>query len=241
MGRAHEVRKQSMAKTSLEKSILNARASKEIYMAAKQGGTDPNANLALRSMIDKAKAKKVSSETIARAIKKAEGGSEENYLPGKFEGFFSSGIMIIVDTLTNNVNRAAANVKMVFKKNDAKIGIPGSVSHFFSNISLFRFKYHNYNELWEKLINCNVEFNDLKSHEEGIITLIGKFEQFNNIQKFLQSEGITNFIESETTVIPNDYLEIQNEEILEAFKKFLSDLENDEDVQSVYHNVKYLD
>nr|VZR97961.1 putative transcriptional regulatory protein YeeN [Mycoplasma feriruminatoris] len=138
MGRAHEVRAASMAKTAAKKSAANGRAAKEIYMAAKQGGVDPNSNLSLRSAIDKAKANQIPRDVIERAIKRAAGGDAENYVSNRYEGIGPGNVAILVDTLTSNVNRAAAMIRETFNKN--KGNPDGKVSFLFEDVAIFAFK-----------------------------------------------------------------------------------------------------
>lgn len=122
MGRAHEVRAKAMAATAAARSALFMRASKEIYMAAKSGEPDPEMNLALRSAIEKWKGQNVTKEVIERAIQKAKGGSAESYTAGRYEGFAQGASAIIVDTLTDNTNRAYVNVRGAFTKKGGHLG-----------------------------------------------------------------------------------------------------------------------
>ncbi|NLB49055.1 MAG: YebC/PmpR family DNA-binding transcriptional regulator, partial [Erysipelotrichia bacterium] len=122
MGRHFEVRAKSMAATAAKKSALYMRASKEIYIAAKSGVPDPNSNLALRSAIDKWKGQSVPKDIIDRAIKKAIGGEIENYIEGRYEAFGPGGSFVVVDTLSDNVNRALSDVRTVISKKGGHLG-----------------------------------------------------------------------------------------------------------------------
>ena len=123
MGRKFEVRKISMAKTAGAKTKVYSKYGKEIYVVAKNGGTDPQANLALRRLIEKAKKDQVPSHVIEKAIDKAEGGAGEDYVPARYEGFGPGGCMVIVDCLTDNNNRTITDVRNCFTKTGSKLGV----------------------------------------------------------------------------------------------------------------------
>ena len=136
MGRHFEVRAASMAATAAKKSAIYMRASKEIYMAAKSGTPDPNSNLALRSAIEKYR-KSCPKDVIERAIKKAAGGEAETYIAGRYEAYGPGNCYIIVDTLTDNVNRALTDVRTAITK---KGGHMGTVSYNFEHVGIFGFE-----------------------------------------------------------------------------------------------------
>ena len=129
MGRAHEVRKVAMEKTAAAKSKLYSKYGKEIYMAAKSGTPDPDTNQALKKIIEKAKKEQVTADIIKRAIEKAKGGSEDSYYDVRYEGFGPGNSMLIVECLSDNVNRTIATVKNCFTKTGGKLGVGGSVLH----------------------------------------------------------------------------------------------------------------
>jgi YebC/PmpR family DNA-binding regulatory protein len=236
MGRAHEVRKQSMEKTAAMKSAIYGRAAKEIYMAAKNG-SDPSANLALRSAIDKAKSNQVPADVIQRAIKRAEGGDAESYAENHYEGYGAGGSMVIVDSLTSNVNRAIAEIRDAFNKNGGKIAQTGAVSHSFNSISLFIFAATNKDveATLELLMETDAEVNDVFEEDENTV-IYGAFQSFNVIKKALDDAGITEYVKAETTMIPSEYVDL-NEEDKAKFEKMINKLNELEDVQNVYHNV----
>lgn len=236
MGRAHEVRKQSMAKTAAMKSAIYGRAAKEIYMAAKSGSSDLEANLSLRSAVDKAKSNQVPLDIIQRAIKKAEGGDGENLISNRYEGYGPGNSMIIVDSLTNNVNRAIAEIRDTFNKNNGKLAQSGAVSHSFQAKSLFAFKGKTVEEILELLINANLEVNDVID-DEDMVEIIAPFELFNNIKTILDKIGIINYNVAETTMIANDNIKISDNIIKEQFEKLIDKLNELEDVQNIYHNI----
>ncbi|MBY7703949.1 YebC/PmpR family DNA-binding transcriptional regulator [Vibrio harveyi] len=236
MGRAHEVRAASMAKTAAKKSAANGRAAKEIYMAAKQGGTDPNSNLTLRSVIDKAKANQIPRDVIERAIKRAAGGDAENYVANRYEGMGPGNVAIIVDALTSNVNRAAASIREVFNKNH---GNPeGKVSFLFEDASIFVFRNKTVEEVLEGLMLAEVDVNDVVS-EDGNIVVYAPFKSFASVKKTLDELGVEEYIVAETKMIPTDErIVITDEEIKKQLQTLLDKLDDLEDVQNVYHNAE---
>ena len=125
MGRAHEVRAASMAKTAAAKSKLNNKYSRTIYMAAKSGVPDPESNLALKREIEKAKREQVNADTIKRAIEKAKGGSMESYYPVRYEGFGPNNSLLMIECLTDNENRTMTAVKVALQKTGCKLGVSG--------------------------------------------------------------------------------------------------------------------
>ncbi|HEY8406046.1 MAG TPA: YebC/PmpR family DNA-binding transcriptional regulator, partial [Acholeplasma sp.] len=138
MGRAFEVRKVAMAKTAAAKTKVYSKYGREIYMAAKAGVPDPEINLNLRRVIEKAKKDQVPSDIIKRAIEKAKGGVDENYTEVRYEGFGPGNTLIIVDCLTDNTNRTLTEVRTLFNKSGGKLGVSGSVLHQFEHRAVFQ-------------------------------------------------------------------------------------------------------
>ncbi|GAL06138.1 hypothetical protein YebC [Photobacterium aphoticum] len=139
MGRSFEVRKASMAKTQGAKIKVYSKYGKEIYVIAKNGGIDPDTNLSLKRMIEKAKKDQVPSHVIEKAIDKAKGGGGEDFATARYEGFGPGNCMVIVDCLTDNNNRTFMDVRQCFVKNGAKIGSPGTAAHMFEHQAVFQF------------------------------------------------------------------------------------------------------
>ncbi|AUM62483.1 YebC/PmpR family DNA-binding transcriptional regulator [Spiroplasma monobiae] len=237
MGRAHEVRKASMEKTAAMKSAIYGRASKEIYMAAKAGSKDPEANLALRSAIDKAKSKQVPADVIQRAIKKAEGGDADNYTSNRYEGYGPGNSMIIVDSLTNNVNRAIAEIRDAFNKNGGKLANSGAVSHSFQSSSVFVFEGKTVEEVLELLMETDCEVNDVVE-EEGLTVVYAPFQAFNSVKTALDNSGIKEYKMAETTMLADETMIISDSEEKAKFDKLMDKLNELEDVQDIYHNVE---
>ncbi len=236
MGRAHEVRAKAMAATAAKRSALFNRASKEIYMAAKSGEPDPSMNLALRSAIEKWRSQNVTKEVIDRAIQKAKGGSAESYSQGRYEAFGPGGSLLIVDSLTDNSNRALVEIRTAITK---KGGHLGSTIFNFTETGLFDFNGENRDEVEETLILSDVDVREVTC-EDGIIEVLVEPAAFAQARDILAGMGITEFITSEITFLPNDPIELEDPEDKRKFTELMDMLDELEDVQNVYHNVKGL-
>ena len=234
MGRAHEVRAKAMAATAAARSALFMRASKEIYMAASRGVPDPDSNLALRSAIEKWKAQHVTKDVIERAIQKAKGGTAESYEEGRYEAFGPGGSLFIIDTLTDNTNRALVEVRTSVTK---KGGHLGSVIFNFYQAGLFAFKGNNRDEVEEALILGDVDVQEV-TEEDGEIEVVVAPEAFSAAREVLNGLGITEFDTAEVTFLPNEYVEITDPEDKRKFEELCDMLDELQDVQNVYHNVK---
>ena len=174
MGRAHEVRKVAMAKTAAKKAKLYSRYGKEIYLAAKAGGPEPDGNLALRRLIEKAKKEQVPADVIKRAIDKVKSGVTENYEEKVFEGYANGGATLIVKCLTDNINRTISSVRPAFTKSKAKLGNEGSVSYLYDVISVVAFKGLDEETVLDALVMAEVDAQDIVSEEDGTIKIIGE-------------------------------------------------------------------
>lgn len=234
MGRHFEVRAKAMAATAAKKSAVNMRASKEIYIAARSGVPDPNSNLALRSAIEKWKGQSVPKDVIDRAIKKAVGGAAENYESGRYEAFGPGNSYIVVDTLSDNTNRANVEVRSAITK---KGGHMGSVIYNFNEYGVFEFKGENRDEVEENLILGDVDVLEV-NYEDGYISVLVSPSDFAKARDVLNSMNINEFDTAEISLIPNEEIEIPEGEEKEKFKQLLDMLDECQDVQAVYHNVK---
>ncbi|MFA5481662.1 MAG: YebC/PmpR family DNA-binding transcriptional regulator [Bacilli bacterium] len=232
MGRHFEVRAAAMAKTGAMKSALYARASREIYMAAKSGIPDPANNLALRSAIDKFKGQSVPRDVIDRAIKKAQGGDVETYESGRYEAFGPSNSLLIIDTLTDNVNRAFVEIRTLVTK---KGGHMGTVAYNFTEAGVLVFKHDNKAQVEETLILGDVDVREI-SEDGGVIEVIVEPTSFGRAKDLLNDLRIEEFIVAEIRMIPNDTLTLKDEE-LSKFQELIDGLDELQDVQNVFHNV----
>ena len=232
MGRHFEVRAASMAATAKKKSAIYMRASKEIYMAAKRGVPDPNSNLALRAAIDKYR-KQCPKDVIDRAIKKAQGGEATNYIEGRYEAYGPAGSYLIIDTLSDNSNRALVNVRTIITR---KGGHLGDVSYNFEQVGILDFKYDGSEEsLEEMLVFGDVDVREI-SLEDGIAEVVVEPSAFEKAKEVLAQNGINDFEYAQVTMRANDEIALEGED-LTKFKELLDMLDDCEDVQNVYHNV----
>jgi len=237
MGRKFEVRKASMMKTGLAKSKLYARYGKEIYMLAKNGGSNPESNLSLKHLIDKAKKEQVPGDIVKRNLQKAEQGNGEDYKPVRYEGFGPGGTGIIVDTLTDNVNRTVAEVRNCFTKVDCKMGVSGSVEHGYRHLSYVTVTGISEEEALDTLLMADIDILEI-SEEDGNVEIEADGYDKDKIQTALQELGEhIDILDAESGWYPLDYIEL-DEEQQTAFNKFMDLINDVEDVQEVYHNAK---
>jgi len=232
MGRAHEVRAKSMAASAAKRSALFMRASKEIYMAAKSGEADPAMNLALRSAIDKWRGQNVTKDVIDRAIAKAKGGSAEAYTSGRYEAFGPGGSLLIIDTLTDNSNRAFIEVRTAITK---KGGHLGSVAFNFTETGVFDFKGTNRDEIEENLILSDIDVREVTC-EDGEIEVLVAPEAFAAAKEVLAGLGVNEFDTAEITFLANEPISLEGEDRAK-FDELCDTLDDLEDVQNVYTNV----
>ena len=237
MGRAHEVRAASMAKTAAIKSKLYSRFGKELYIAAKSGVPDPDMNLTLKRKIAEAKSNQVPADVIKRAIEKAKGGTDENYDEARYEGFGPGNSTIIVDCLTDNTNRSYTNVKTAFNKcKGAKLVNAGGVSYNYENVGLFEFAYEDEETMLDAMMEADVDVQDI-TVEDGEMTVKTSFADFGKAQEAIE-KLIPNveFDTCEATMLPNEYVDITDPEDIEAFNKLMDMLNDIEDVNKIYTN-----
>jgi YebC/PmpR family DNA-binding regulatory protein len=222
-----------MAATAAKRSALFMRASREIYMAAKSGTPDPESNLPLRSAIDKYRALNVTRDVIDRAIKKAAGGEVEAYNAGRYEAFGPGGCYLVVDTLTDNINRAISEVRSSITKRNGKMG---SVLFNFTEYGQLVFLGQQQAAVEEQLILGDVDVQHIHVNADQLEVLVSP-TSFAQAKKILEMMGVQTFIASEITLIPNDTITLEGEN-LQLFKQLLDVLDELQDVQNVYHNVE---
>ena len=239
MGRAFEYRKARKLKRWGNMSRTFTRIGKEITIAAKAGGPDPATNPRLRALMQNAKAANMPKDTVERAIKKATDKDAGDYKEIIYEGYGPHGIAIVVEAATDNNTRTVANVRSYFNKHNGSLGTQGSLSFMFEHKCVFHIKPvegKDLDDLELELIDCGVD--ELEPVEEDIV-LYGAFEDYSNIQNYLESNGYE-IVSSEFVRIPNDVKEV-TEEQRAAIEKLLEKFEEDEDVQNVFHNMKESD
>lgn len=235
MGRKWNNIKEKKASKDANTSRIYAKFGREIYVVAKQGEPDPESNQALRVVLERAKTYNVPRAIIDRAIEKAKGGSEENYDELRYEGFGPNGSMVIVDALTNNVNRTASDVRAAFGKNGGNMGVSGSVAYMFDATAVFGIEGKNSEEVLELLMEADVDVRDIIDEEESVI-VYAEPDQFHAVQQAFKDAGITEFTVAELTMLAQNDLALPAD-AQEQFEKMIDALEDLEDVQQVYHNV----
>ena len=236
MGRAFEYRKARKLKRWGNMARTFTKLGKEISIAVKAGGPDPDANPRLRVLMQNAKAANMPKENVERAIKKATSKDEGDYKEVLFEGYGPYGIAIVVETATDNNNRTVANVRSYFNKFGGSLGTSGSLSFLFEHKSVLQIKPKDgvsLEDLELELIDFGVD--EVDADEEEIV-IYGEFESFNAIQKYLEDNGFE-IASAEFERIPNDTKEVTDEQRAQI-EKLIERIEEDEDVQNVFHNMK---
>ncbi|PJN90479.1 YebC/PmpR family DNA-binding transcriptional regulator [Bacillus sp. mrc49] len=235
MGRKWNNIKEKKASKDANTSRIYAKFGREIYVVAKQGEPDPESNQALRVVLERAKTYNVPRAIIDRAIEKAKGGSEESYDELRYEGFGPNGSMVIVDALTNNVNRTASDVRAAFGKNGGNMGVSGSVAYMFDATAVIGIEGKTADDVLELLMEADVDVRDIIEEEESVI-VYAEPEQFHAVQQAFKEAGITEFTVAELTMLAQNDLSLP-EDAQAQFEKMVDALEDLEDVQQVYHNV----
>ena len=235
MGRAFEFRKSRKMKRWSAMSKAFTRIGKDIVIAVKEGGPDPDSNSKLRAVIQNAKSVNMPKDNIERAIKRASDKSAGDYKEILFEGYGPSGIAILVETATDNNTRTVANIRSYFNKHNGNLGTSGSVAFMFDHTCNFKINKENIDieNLEFDLIDFGVE--EVFEEDENIL-IYGPFDSFGEIQRELESKKIE-IISSGFDRIPNNLKEVGNEDRDEN-EKLLEKIENDDDVQNVFHNMK---
>ena len=224
------------AKTGAAKAKVYSSYAKEIYQVAKQGGTDPNGNLTLRHLIEKAKKEQVPADVIKRAIDKVNSGVDESYTSVRYEGFASGGATVIVDCLTDNVNRSVSMVRNAFTKSNGKMGVSGCVSHMYEHLSVVVVKDMSEDEALEALLMAEVDAKELEE-ENGNISIYGEPSDLYKIKEaILSSKSNAEILVDEVSMLANETVTLEGED-KDNFDKLLNMLDDVEDVQKVYHNV----
>ena len=186
-------------------------------------------------VVERAKTYNVPKAIIDRAIEKAKGGAEENYDELRYEGFGPNGSMVIVDALTNNVNRTASEVRAAFGKNGGNMGVSGSVAYMFDATAVFGLEGKTADEVLELLMEEDIEVRDILEEEDTVI-VYAEPDQFHAVQEALKNAGITEFSVAELTMFAHNDVEL-DADAQAQFEKMIDALDDLEDVQQVYHNV----
>jgi YebC/PmpR family DNA-binding regulatory protein len=237
MGRAFEYRKARKLKRWGNMSRTFTRIGKEITIAAKAGGPDPDTNPRLRALMQNAKAANMPKDTVERAIKKATDKDAGDYKEITYEGYGPHGIAIFVEAATDNNTRTVANVRSYFTKHGGSLGTQGSLTFLFDHKAVFKINAPadlNLEDLELELIDYGVD--EIEQDDENHVVIYGAYEEQSNIQKYLEENGYE-IISTEFERIPNDLKDVTPEQ-REKIEKLLEKLEEDEDVQNVFHNMR---
>ena len=239
MGRAFEYRKAAKMKRWGHMAKTFTRLGKQIAIAVKAGGPEPDMNPALRSVIAVCKRENMPKDNIERAIKNALGKDQSDYKTMTYEGYGPHGIAIFVDTLTDNPTRTVADVRSVFNKFNGNMGTMGSLSFLFDHKCVFTFKKKDGVDMDDfilEMIDYGVDEEFDEDEEEGTITIYGDPKSYSEIQKKLEGDGYED-VGGEFTYIPNDLKDVTPEQ-RETINKMIERMEEFDDVQTVYTNMK---
>lgn len=239
MGRKWNNIKEKKASKDGNTSRIYAKFGLEIYVAARKGEPDPESNRALKVVLERAKTYNVPKAIIDRAIDKAKGNSDEIYEELRYEGFGPNGSMVIVDALTNNVNRTASSVRAAFSKNGGNMGVSGSVAYMFDHTAIIGVADKTLDEVIEILLEADVDVRDVIEEDETIL-VYAEPDQFHAVQEAFKNVGITEFTVAELTMLAQNFVTLPADGQAQ-FEKMIDALEDLEDVQQVYHNVEFED
>ncbi|WP_315068372.1 YebC/PmpR family DNA-binding transcriptional regulator [uncultured Clostridium sp.] len=225
-------------KTDAARGKVFTKIGKEIVVAVKNGGASPDLNAKLRDTIAKAKAANMPNDTIAKAIKKASGElSAVNYENIVYEGYGPSGVAVIVETLTDNKNRSAGNVRSAFTKGGGNMGTTGCVSFMFQEKGEIIIEKGDKDEEEMMMMALDAGAEDFSADEDEVFVVTTTPEDFGTVREALEAQGIE-FLEAAVKMIPDTYTAI-DEADAKKFQKMLDLLDDDDDVQDVYHNAEF--
>jgi YebC/PmpR family DNA-binding regulatory protein len=238
MGRIFEKRKHSIFKTAAQNSKLYSKYSKQLYMAARNGVPDPEANPALRNLVERAKRDNVPSHVIEKAIKKATGTGGEDFQPARYEGFGPGGALVIVDCLTDNNTRTISDIRSCFTKTGSKLAASGSVAMSFDHVAILSFSAaaDNEDKVLETMFAADVAVEEVEC-KDGTITVFAPPVEFYKAKTALLEAFPGSELEvQEITFLPKATKVLSGED-LALFEKFLGMLNDCDDVQEIYHDV----
>ena len=236
MGRAYEVRKASIQKTGAARGKVYTTFAKEIYLAAKKGIPEIDANVNLKRLVEKAKRNQVPSDIITRAIEKAKGVGGEDYHEVIYEGFGPGASTLIIKTLTDNVNRTVGEVRAAFNKVNKSLGVTNSVSYNYDYVGVLSFKSEKSEEIFEELLNNGIEIIDFEE-EDNYINITSNPRDFDKVKDVVEKiiPNVVYEIE-EIGMFAKEKITLEGED-KEIFEKLYNMLDNIDDVTEIYHNV----
>lgn len=239
MGRAHEVRAASMAKTAAMKSAKYARWNKEIFAAAKAGVPDPEMNQGLKNVIARAKKDQCPADVIKRAIEKAKGVTSGATKEKVYEGYGPGQVAVIVEFLTDNDNRTYTEARTAFNKTGGTIGT--SVSYLFNRKAVFCYEGLSEDETMEALMEAGLDFEELTTDEDGFVNITAAPSDCEAIKEaLLAAKPELEFEQAEVDMVPSTKVDL-DEDHLEKFRRFLEILSEYDDFENIYHNANLPD
>jgi YebC/PmpR family DNA-binding regulatory protein len=236
MGRIFEKRKHSIFKTAAQNSKLYSKYSKQLYMAAKNGVPDPHANPVLRTFVERAKKENVPSHVIEKAIQKAAGAGGEDFQTARYEGFGPGGALVIIDCLTDNNSRTISDIRSCFTKTGSKLAANGSVVMSFDHLAVLSFKGNDEDKVMEALFAADVAIEEVEGKDGTITVFVPPTEFFKAKTALLAAFPGLELEVQEINFFPQTMKTLSADEQA-AFEKFLTMLNDCDDVQEIYHNV----
>lgn len=236
MGRIFEKRKATIFKTAAQKSKLYSKYGKQLYTVAKNGVPDPEANPALRSLVERAKRENVPSHVIDKAIQKASGAGGEDFQPARYEGFGPGGALVIVDCLTDNPTRTIGEVRSCFTKTGSKLAASGSVVMSFDHVAVLSFKGDNEEKVLEALFAADAAIEEVECKDGSVTVFAPPVEFFKARTALLEAFPGLELEVQEITFLPQATKVLSGDD-LAHFEKFLGMLNDCDDVQEIYHNI----
>ena len=236
MGRAYEVRKASIQKTGAARGKVYTTFAKEIYLAAKKGIPDIEANVTLKRIVEKAKKQQVPSDIITRAIEKAKGVGGEDYQEVVYEGFGPGSSTLIIKCLTDNVNRTVGLVRAAFNKVNKSLGVTNSVSYNYDYVGVLSFKSEASEEIFEELLTKGIDIIDYED-EEGYINITMHPNDHDKVKDVVESIlSNVDYEVDQVGMFPKDKTSLEGED-KDIFIKLYNMLDEIDDVTEIYHNV----
>lgn len=237
MGRAYEVRKASIQKTGAARGKIYANYAKEIYQAAKNGGTEVESNAKLKRLVERAKKEQVPGDIIKRAIDKVNSGADETYVEATYEMFGPAGSTFVVECLTDNLNRSVSDLRAVVNKCHIKMGAIGSVTFNYDHLCVVSFKGLNEEETMDALIENGADFVDMEVEDDEVIVYGNPTDLYQIKEAITKKLPNVEFNMDEITYIAKEKITLTGED-LEIFNRVIKMLDEVEDVKNVYHNVE---
>lgn len=238
MGRAYAVREASIKKNGAARGKIYSTFAKEIYLACKKGSPEIESNVELKRLVNKAKKEQVPNDIIERAIQKAKGAGQEDYKKVLYEGFGPGASTLVIETLTDNVNRTVGEVRAAFNKVHKSLGVSNSVMYNYDHLAVIGVKSDKYDELFEAILDAGIEIVDMES-DNGLIIITAKYEDNSRVKDVIDAmiPGIEYELD-EVGYYSKDKIKLDGED-KETFEHLYKMLEDIEDVSEIYTNVSF--